>query len=413
MAPGSLKELLAASAKLQPPDQQKRGRKPALQGEAKAKANAKAKARAKAKAKASSGKRPKAKAQALARSPVANEAAEEEQPQARRTYKRKQKPAGTSEVATGVEEHAPGKADEEQMKATSERKARISRKSAAYHRAMKQACLDGMTTGQAKIEGRKVIRLLHIFWVSLVSPIWPLYTYMTWCFIIWMANWGLCNDRVINWSKSIGLIKLKFQLVIGKLATGVLCQDCEMLVCSSDAWYGNRKHKLKVYMLSSVIMVLALFFASVWTCLCCCSKFTFHCDISDVIALMANSGVVWNEFVFGETLDLVIPCVVWSCHQWIFDFAPWIMNHSTHWAGFRYCTCSPWPTCLGSWIPAECPSWMYLFWNAVIKLCCLLDDSLDLRLLASCSFNCMQQLFVFQMPTSVQLHVLFSWLTIL
>ena len=167
MAPGSLRELLAASATLKLPDQQKRGRKPAPEGKAKAKANAKAKARAKAtarakaKAKASSGKHPKAKAKALARSPVANEAAEEEQPKARRTYKRKQKPAGTSEVATDVEEHAPGKADEEQMKATSERKARISRKSAAYHRAMKQACLDGMTTEQAKIEGRKVIWLLH------------------------------------------------------------------------------------------------------------------------------------------------------------------------------------------------------------------------------------------------------------
>ena len=51
--------------------------------------------------------------------------------------------------------------------------------------------------------------------------------------------------------------------MIGKLATGVLCQDCEMLVCPSDACYGNRKSKLKVYMLSSVIMVLALFFSQV------------------------------------------------------------------------------------------------------------------------------------------------------
>ena len=45
------------------------------------------------------------------------------------------------------------------MKALKERKARISRKSAAYHRAMKQAGLAGMTTEHAKIEGRKVIWL--------------------------------------------------------------------------------------------------------------------------------------------------------------------------------------------------------------------------------------------------------------
>ena len=45
------------------------------------------------------------------------------------------------------------------MKALKERKARISRKGAAYHRAMKQAGLAGMTTEHAKIEGRKVIWL--------------------------------------------------------------------------------------------------------------------------------------------------------------------------------------------------------------------------------------------------------------
>ena len=146
---------IAASAALQPAEQKKRGRKPG------------AAAKAKAKAKAPSGKHVKAKAKALARSAVPNQAAEEQQAPAAgsaKGTKRKQRSVGTSEVAAGVEQHSPGKKcpkkdDEEQMKALKERKARISRKSAAYHRAMKQACLAGMTTEHAKIEGRKVIWL--------------------------------------------------------------------------------------------------------------------------------------------------------------------------------------------------------------------------------------------------------------
>ena len=147
-------------------------------------------------------------------------------------------------------------------------------------------------------------------------------------------------------------------------------------------------------------MVLALLFRKCVNMLVLWENNIPICDISDVIALM----------VFGELFEkmsLEKTRCLWSCHQWQIDFAPWIMNHPTPLAGFRYDIWWPWCTCLGRWIPLECPSCMHLYCNDVITLL----PSLMMRLLwflwlvaalvvcSSClSIKC----------KSVQLHVLLS-----